>query len=531
MLSTLLGAADPSLLFGLRRGVVRAGLAVLVLALVWAALTVALSRDRKRGDPWAKRLFGSATPEGLAAIRVVVVGIVIMMVLREDLPSTAHLPASMLDVAGKGFLSFFTPRTAYRAFLASAPALAGLRVGLLLALSLALAGYKTRVALPLSCVGYLVYGGILRQYTHFFHQGLLPLYLLAVLSMTPCADAWSVDRSFRERRGEPVPPADVPTPVYGQARWAVYAAMGLCYFAAGLTKLQVGGPLWWEPMNQRTKLLFFAVEARLGLSIGLWIGRLPDWFFAAVGIVTLLFELGMISVLWSKRARLLLAPILMCFHLGVVLCHQIVFPDLIVLPLILCQPQHLAKAVRSALAGRGEAARHLRAVLEDSGFSRSPAAAPEAAAAGTPAGRRPALLLYAIAAYLPCVLFMIEFYPLTSWNMLSDRVRTPTLTYMLVHERRADGSTHPMEAAERIGAMRDHRHYDVIEEHFDKGDELAKARVDEFFHAIARIHNARVPAEQRIVGFDVKRMRWDWGADLDDPGKSQVLQVYRLDLE
>jgi len=528
------------ILFALSKALSRFAPALLTLAVVWTALALALDRDKRRGDPWARRLFGAATPDALAAIRVVVVAIVTMMVLREDLPSTASLPASMLDVGEKSFLSLLSSRPAYRAFLASAPALTAFRVGLLVALTMALVGFRTRVTLPVSAIGYLVYGGILRQYTHFFHQGLLPLYLLAALSFTPCADAWSVDRRLREKRGLPVPPLDVPTAVYGQARWAVYALMGLCYFSSGLAKVHVGGPLWWASVNQRTKLLAFAMESRLGLSTSMWIGRLPAWVFAALGLAALVVELGMISVLWSPRSRLLLAPLLSCFHVGVVIAYQIVFPDLIVLPLVLCQPQHLAKALLAAPRSRREALGHLRAVLRDSGFSSSTEPSPSAevpleTASPAPAkaaatARKPPYLLVAIAAYLPCIVFMIESYPVTSWPMLSTRVLTPELNYMVLQERRSDGSLHPTEPGDEVGAMTDHRYADTLEEYFERGDAVTKTRMDDFFGAITKLHNARVPADQKIAGIVVEYRHWDWGASLEDPGKSRLLQVYRFDV-
>lgn len=532
MPSAILSSGSLSV-FGLPSAVVRLVLAAGMLALVWMALSVATRRDALRGDPWGRRLFGVATPESLAAIRVVVVGIVVMMVLREDLPSTAKLPASMLDVAERSFLSRLSARDAYRAFLGSATALTAFRAGLLVALAAALVGFRTRVTLPIAAAGYLLYGGILRQYTHFFHQGLLPLYVLAVLSVTPCADAWSVDRRLRERRGLPVPPMGAPTRGYGFARWAVYAVIGLCYFSSALAKVHVGGPLWWASVNQRTKLLSFAIEARLGLSLGLRMGHLPAWVFAALGIAALLFEGGMISVLWSRRARLLFAPVIVCFHLGVVLIYQIVFPDLLVLPLVLCQPQHLARAARALFRDRAEARRHLRAVLDESGFSRAkePDRPAESVRSGPFPRRARARLLYAIAAYLPVMALMIESYPFTSWPMLSDRVLNPQLTYMRVLERWADGSTHPTDPAEDVAAMRDHRYYDVLSEHFERSDAAAKGRVDDFFHAVVKLHNARVPAERKIVSIVVENRRWNWEVEPDDPEKGPLLQVYRLDME
>ena len=45
----------------------------------------------------------------------------------------------------------------------------------------------------------------------------MPIYVLAVLSFTPCGDGWSLDRLRRIARGRSVPAAEHPAAVYGWA--------------------------------------------------------------------------------------------------------------------------------------------------------------------------------------------------------------------------------------------------------------------------------------------------------------------------
>jgi hypothetical protein len=92
---------------------------------------------------------------------------------------------------------------------------------------------------------------------------MLPLYLLPILAVTPCADAWSLDAWLRRKRG--LPARAHATAVYGAARWAVFAVIGISYFAAAFAKIRHGGLLWFGPTNMRSKLLTAAMERKLDL--------------------------------------------------------------------------------------------------------------------------------------------------------------------------------------------------------------------------------------------------------------------------
>src|SRR5439155_1268539 len=113
------------------------------------------------------------------------------------------------------------------------------------------AGWRARATLPLAALGYLIFGGILRHYSAFYHAGLVPLYVLAVLVFTPCVDAWSIDRRRRASRGLPVPEPGRPAAVYGWSRYACWTVVALAYAASGLSKLRNGGLHWWDAANVR----------------------------------------------------------------------------------------------------------------------------------------------------------------------------------------------------------------------------------------------------------------------------------------
>jgi hypothetical protein len=90
-------------------------------------------------------------------------------------------------------------------FVANGSALRGFPSVTLVVLFLGMIGWLTRLVVPLGGLCYFLLGGVNRQYTHLYHQGLVPLYLMAVLSFTPCGDGWSVDRLWNIFRDRPKP--------------------------------------------------------------------------------------------------------------------------------------------------------------------------------------------------------------------------------------------------------------------------------------------------------------------------------------
>lgn len=512
VVSTLLGRQPLGILDRVR---VPAGVAAaLVVALIACALLFA--EDRRRGGALSRRWIGSAPPEALAAIRIVVLGIIFVMVAREDLVSTASIPRSMLETQGKGVMSLVARVPGYPAFAAGHQALLAFKVLLLGLLALGVLGLGTRIVLPLCFAGYLLFGGIMRQYCHFFHQGLLPLYVLAVLVFTPCADAWSLDRRRREKRGQPVPREGVPAAVYGFGRWAIFALIGLCYFSAGVSKLRLGGLFWWDAENMRSKILLAALEPKLGLPFGMPLAWQPDWLLSALGIGTLVIELGMIAVLFSRRSWLLLGPVLPLMHVGILVGQEILFIDLIVMPLIFLQPHHLARAARAALAESGFG----------SGRARDVEAVTERAAEPRPWWRSHTLLVYGIFAYIPLMTFAIEWYPITTWQMYAYRFPTTEVVYLDVQERRADGSSHRPEIEGDIGALIDRRYHQAIWAYFEEGDALSKRRLDELFQKVMDLRNAHAPRDRRIVGFVIDRRTWDRRTAPTDPRAGRRLSHY-----
>jgi hypothetical protein len=151
-------------------------------------------------------------------------------------------------------------------------------------LFLGVLGWHTRIVIPLGALCHLLIGGILRDYSFDWHQGWVPLYLMAILSFTPCGDGWSVDRLRRVYAGRPVPETDYASAVYGWARYMCWAAIALPYVESGLSKLRHGGLSWWSASNMRNFLYTETLRPReFDWRLSLYLAPAPDIVFSLLG--------------------------------------------------------------------------------------------------------------------------------------------------------------------------------------------------------------------------------------------------------
>ena len=301
--------------------------AILAIFLVLAfttILTISPSLYRKYA--------GKATPGTLGAIRMLVCGIVLASAVWEDLASSALLPREMLSHQGLLKLFYYLP--GFDSFLSSYSALRVFEALTVLILFLGVIGWQTRIVIPLGAFCYLLLGGIIRQYTWFYHTGLVPLLVLIVLSLTPCGDGWSVDRLRRIAQARPVPAADRALPVYGRSRYLCWLVVALCYVAAGMSKIGNDGLSWFNAAHLKRVMLrdsLNPMEFDWGLSPHL--AQAPDVFFTALAVATVVGELSFALVLFFPLARLIVPASMAMMHVGILLVQNVFFPDLIALQL------------------------------------------------------------------------------------------------------------------------------------------------------------------------------------------------------
>lgn len=300
-----------------------------------------------------RRFVGTATPGTLGAIRAWTCFILLVSTLWEDLSSIALLPPEIRQPMGAMNVLYVLP-VGYEHFLTSETGLWLLQRTTELLLFLGLVGWRTRIVIPLATLSSFVLNGILREYSGFWHQNLVPIYVLAVLSFTPCGDGWSLDRLRKIARGRPVPDAERPAPVYGWARYACWVVIALPYLAAGLSKLRGGGLQWVSATNMRSLLYEQTLYPRKGdWSLALQLAPLPDIVFVLLGIAAISGELVFVTVLFSRLARRIVPAVTMFMHVGIILLQNIVFLDLVVMPLVFYDFSKIRDAIGRRLRAGG----------------------------------------------------------------------------------------------------------------------------------------------------------------------------------
>jgi predicted DCC family thiol-disulfide oxidoreductase YuxK len=297
-----------------------------------------------------RRIVGEATPGSLGAIRMWTCLILLLATVWEDLPSIALLPVEMRQSLGV-MQYFYTLPIGFERFVTSETSLRAFQWLTELILFLGLIGWRTRLVIPLGALCACVFYGILRDYSFFWHQYLVPVYVMAVLSWTPCGDGWSVDRLRKVYQGRAVPDPDRGSLVYGWSRYACWVVIALPYVAAGMSKLRSGGLLWWNATNMKSMLFRETLDTRdFDWALSLHLSQAPAFLFALLGLVALLGELSFGMVLFSRIARRILPVLMMMTHIGILLLQKILFLDLILLQFVFFDFRRIRKAIGERVA-------------------------------------------------------------------------------------------------------------------------------------------------------------------------------------
>jgi predicted DCC family thiol-disulfide oxidoreductase YuxK len=297
-----------------------------------------------------RRIVGEATPGSLGAIRMWTCAILLLTTLWEDLGSIAWLPAEVRHPRGMlGYL--YTLPIGFEGLVTSEMSLRAFQLLTEFLLFLGLIGWRTHVVLPLGAFCYFLFLGILIDYSFFWHQNLVPLYVMIALSITPCGDGWSVDRLRKIYRGQAVPGAGRASPVYGWSRYVCWVTIALPYVATGLGKLQDGGFFWWNPTNMRANLYLDTLNPReFDWALSLHLVHVPDILFALMGLFTLFSETFFGLVLFSHVARRIFPIAAIVMHIGIFLLQRILFLDLLLLQLVFFDFTPIRKAIGGRLA-------------------------------------------------------------------------------------------------------------------------------------------------------------------------------------
>ena len=185
-------------------------------------------------------------------------------------------------------------------------------------------GWRFRVTGPWFALGMLALGSYRGSWGQLLHfENLMVLYLL-IVSLSPAADAWSLDARREHRLGDPSESVRYGFPI---------ALAGLVlvttYVIAGFAKLRYGGLDWVFGDTLRNHVAYAA--ARLDL-LGASPSPLAGWAVGLDGIwpfvaaTTILIELGAPVALLGGRIRTVWVLAAWLMHLGVLVFMLIGFP-------------------------------------------------------------------------------------------------------------------------------------------------------------------------------------------------------------
>ena len=208
----------------------------------------------------------------------------------------------------------------------------------------ACAGWWHLWSVALATVLSLIYGGILREYSHLFYTMLLPLQLAFILSVAPT--------------GKSVKIGEVVHLFWRNPSWywqVVLTLIAMTYFISGLGKLLDGGLMWWSGENIRHLVLFSNYSGReFDLGLKEFFYAVPAFVYAGLGLFTLAVELLFPLVLFQRHARIILPLCAVAMHLGIWVVQGILFLDLIALQVLFLLPSAPLLALqKKQLAGVG----------------------------------------------------------------------------------------------------------------------------------------------------------------------------------
>jgi hypothetical protein len=264
---------------------------------------------------WMKLWFEPASPTNLAVCRILIFAMFLIRYL--------VLPIKAGSFAEKS-AAFWNPVPLLGHFML--PILPGqwlriFEVIWLCALGLASIGLFTRLSTALG----FIFGFYLLWIPHNFgklhHTDMVTILVLGVMMFSRCGDAFSLDRLIRKFRNRNIAPLASPAPS-GEYTWPirmVWLIMTTIFFAAGVAKLRHSGLQWVFSDNMAVMLIKVNFLAYIDypplLPWGLFLARYL-WVCQGLAAMVLMTEISYPLVLFSQRARRILAPGMFFILLG-----------------------------------------------------------------------------------------------------------------------------------------------------------------------------------------------------------------------
>jgi hypothetical protein len=459
--------------------------------IVWIVITAALALLLLQASLHPRQLIkcfmrsvGSASAETLGAIRILVFGILLANVLWEHLPTVSFLPLEFRRPLG--VMKFLQAIPGWNEIYSTPAALFTLKAITCIVLFSAALGMLTRLTAPLGVFLAIVHGGMLREYSWFYHTGIAPIYLGIALAFLPSGHGLSLDNMIFPSRNRRQSPA-----VYAWSRYICWIIVSAAYTMAGLSKLRNYGFWWWHGENLKHIVLtdtFNPMQFEWGLERAL--ADLPVSAYSVLGAGALLSELTYGLVLISAKARRIIPPVTASMHVGILFFQGILFFDLILIQLIFWDwSKPVLRILNSPLEHRGSG-EILRASDQ---------------AEHVTWARR---CIFLVTALLLWWSLALEFYPLTSFQMYSSRRQIGVLEYRKVVAGFGDGREETAHPEQWIGALADSRSRAMT----------GKSKAPLFLAALRNKANRDAASpDEYVESFRVEYWRWNYADHPDSP--------------
>ena len=463
-----------------------------------------------------ERCVGSATPGSLGAIRVLICSLLFLSVLWEQFPLLAALPVELRKPMG--FVQFLYKIPFFESVTRSETGLFVFQCVTATILFLGMIGWKTRLVVPLSAFCFFTFAGLLRQYSFFWHQHLIPFYVLTVLSFTPCGDGWSVDRLIKGARGQRIPDAYTKAARYGWARYAVWTAIAFPYVFAGFSKFRNAGLLWW---NANTMRRIFYTDTLNPMQFDWGISdvfiHMPDIVPALLGIAGVWGEALYGFALISRIGRRVFPAAMGFMHFCIMLLQNILFFDLIFIQSVFFDWSKAGAAIGRWLSHQEGALKHFQdwwCRLDQRPRTLSPTAAWSSAASKTtaqPQAVAPIIIAGFMAVLVSVWTKKVEFFPLTSMQMYSQPswLGTDPIVFYKVFAHTESGQSSRELFKQAMGVMTLNARYRAYMWKCFK-DEKKMNQCAKFFSACTASYNRKAPTGRRITMLELQKWDWDY---------------------
>ena len=251
-------------------------------------------------------------------IRAAVCGFIFCETLATSFSDLGKLPVTLLRPTGAMKL---LPWPFYDQLLTPAGMLT-LKCLMVLSLGAAAVGCLTSVATKSSALLFIFYEGILRSFGHFNHDEMPAVYVLVVLALVPCGDAFSLDSwrgNIRSRWS---------ATIYGYPILLMRILLAWTYFSSALIKLRVAGFSYLGRDNLPALAIEHSLDNlhdtqyKLAFPLMTQVGEYSPIFMALV----LAWELSFPLAIFFRRARVIILLIGLVFHLATMFLMNIFFP-------------------------------------------------------------------------------------------------------------------------------------------------------------------------------------------------------------